>query len=130
MIGVRRIVIFVVLAAAMLATLGSSAQPRRPDHSPNHDLFVYRRAYTPDEPLSFRLSTYNERSVRFSAYRVDLAKLAPNPKAIEDIAKRIKALDLSRQPRVKSWTYKVNDLHPDEWSEREVKAPRLAPGTY
>src|SRR5258708_20392388 len=107
----------------------SQAQPRRPDRSPNHDLFVYRRSYTPEEPLSLRLSTYNEKSVRFAAYRIDLKSLAPNPKAIEDVAKRIKALDLSGRRRVKAWNYKVDNLHPDEWTEREVKAPKLPPGT-
>ena len=105
-------------------------QNRAAADKPNFDLFVYRRAYTPDESVTLRLSTYNEKSISFDAYSIDLRSLTPTSKSLEHMKAIIGAVNLAQLHRVGSWRSGVGHSYPDQWDEREVKAPKLKPGVY
>jgi uncharacterized protein YfaS (alpha-2-macroglobulin family) len=97
---------------------------------PNLDIHTYRRASTPDEPIRLNLSAYNEHSVAFTVYHLALPPLIPTSKALENFGKRIQAVDTRRLSAVRSWTFAMGKIYPDQWSERPVPVPHLPPGTY
>ncbi len=119
-----------LLCLALCLHLPAITRARAATNKPNFDLFVYRRCYTPNEPLSLRLSAYNEKSVDFSAFPIDLRSLTPTSKALEQMKARIAAVNLAGLHVAKSWRFKVAGAYPDQWSENEVKAPNLKPGVY
>ncbi|HZT41990.1 MAG TPA: MG2 domain-containing protein [Chthonomonadaceae bacterium] len=102
----------------------------RKAHRPNIDLYVYRRSYLPDEKVSLRLSVYNTQQVTFTAYQLGLPALTPTSRALENFGKRIKAVDVSRLPSVRTWRLALGKIYPDQWMEKEAAVPKLVSGVY
>ncbi|BDI29589.1 hypothetical protein CCAX7_16400 [Capsulimonas corticalis] len=97
---------------------------------PNIDLYVYRRSYTPGEPAQMRLSGFNTPAVQFAAYRLDLESIVKSSKTLEDFGKTLKAVNLSGRTPAAAWRFPMGKTFPDQWAERAVNLPKLAPGAY
>lgn len=97
---------------------------------PNLDLNLYRRAWTPDERIGLSLSAYNEHQITFTCYRISLQAVAPTPRTLNEMRKRLDALDLRGLPAARTWSVALGKVYPDQWSQREVKMPALPPGVY
>ena len=97
---------------------------------PNLDIYAYRRSYVPGEKVQVRLSAYNTASVQFTAYKMDLPAVVKNSAGLTGFGKTLKALSLEGLPVAASWRFPVGKTYPDQWAERAVTLPRLAPGVY
>ena len=97
---------------------------------PNIDLYIYRRSYTPGEPAQMRLSGFNVPAVQFAAYRLNLEGIVQSSKTLEDFGKTLARVDLHGQTPATTWRFPMGKIFPDQWAERGVKLPKLAPGTY
>lgn len=124
-----RTIVFLLLLIGNVPLIGR-AQSHPDPHKPALDLFVYRRSHTANETVKVRLSAYNQKTVQFTAFRLNLPALIPTSRALEDFGKRIAAVDVSRLRAVKSWSFGLGVTYPDQWAEREVNAPHLPPGVY
>ena len=124
---------FILLCLAFLLVPShalASTPAAKAVHTPKVELSVYRRSYTTDENVVVRLSAYNVHRVAFSLYRVDLATLVPNSTVLQDFGKSIATVPIDAMRPAKSFAYAMGKIYPDQWDEREVKTPRLAPGAY
>lgn len=125
-----------LLLMSLLLTGTGRAAPGAPNAAkwaalrPNVDLSLYRRSFTPDEPVLLRVSGFNVKQVRFAVYPLSLPTLVPNSKALGALGKPIAALNLARQAPVKAWTFVFAKTYPDQWAEGQVKAPPLPRGVY
>ena len=119
-----------LLLFAAVSAVGGEEAARRAAHRPNLDVYLYRRCYTPDETIPIRLSAYNLTQAGFAVHRIDLDSLAHTSRDLDDLAKRIQALDAGRLKQVKTWSHKVGKIYPDSWEEREVKVAGLPAGVY
>jgi len=119
-----------ILFFLLVLILPIGAAPTTHARKPNLDISTYRRSYTSDEPVTLRLSAYNESGVSVSVYRFDLGKLVPNSDALGKLGPAIAKVSLDRLPHVKTFPVGLGKTYPDNWSEHEVKVPHLGPGTY
>ncbi|MEO7718015.1 MAG: alpha-2-macroglobulin family protein [Capsulimonas sp.] len=97
---------------------------------PNIDLYVYRRSYTPGEPAQMRLSGFNVPAVQFAAYRLDLESIVKSSKTLENFGKTLTAVSLHGQKPATAWRFPMGKVFLDQWAERAVNLPKLAPGAY
>ena len=129
----KTIILRIALIALACSAYGtaSSAVPR-PDtiRRPSLEMSAYRRVFTTDEPVSIRLSSYNEKAVGLTVYHLNLTPLIPTSKALEDFGKRLKGVNAARLSRAQSFPLQLGRVYPDQWSEHEVRVPHLAPGVY
>ncbi len=123
----RLMLLFTLL---LMPLLGHAATPLAKATKPNLDIFTYRRSYVPGEKVQVRLSVYNTPAVSFTAYKMDLPGVVKNSAGLTDFGRTLKALPLSRMPVAATWRYAVGKTYPDQWAERAVPVPRLAPGVY
>ena len=114
----------------ILATASCAANNLAEIRKPNLDISTYRRSYTTDEPVTLRLSAYNETGVSVSVYRFDPVKLVRSSEVLGKLGPVIAKVDLERLARVRTFPVGLGKTYPDNWSEHEVKVPRLGPGTY
>lgn len=125
----RHLMPFVLLVLPLIVFVQSPIFAQSP-HKPNVELYLYRRCYTTDEKVSVRLSGYNVKSMQFTAHRLDLSSVVRTSKDLENFGKRLKELNVSGLRAVKSWSFGMGRTYPDNWEEREVKAPSLPAGVY
>ena len=127
----RFVVCLFVLTVLLSGVLPVGAQtPVQQVKKPNFDIHLYRRAGTPDEKIMLNLSAFNEKTIRFSIHRFALPTLVPTSKALEKFGEQIKTVNVAKLPAVKSWTFGMGKIYPDQWTERQVAVPSLPPGTY
>jgi len=125
-----------VLLCLLLLTPARAAAPQphvgRPNRvsRPNLDIYAYRRAYAPGEKVQVRLSAYNIPSAQFTAYKMDLPGVVKNSRGLTSFGKTLRALSLAGLPVAASWRFPVGRTYPDQWAERAVTLPHLAPGVY
>ena len=124
--NLKTFVTFVMLMICAPLWAANNPQIRKP----NLELSTYRRTFTTDEPVSVRLSAYNETGVSISAYRFALGDVVPTSKVLGELGPRIAKIDLDRLPRVRTFPHGMGKTYPDSWMEHEVKVPKLAPGVY
>ena len=122
--------VFVLLTLFFGVLPGWAQTPAQQVKKPNFDVHIYRRAGTPDEKITLNLSAFNEKTIAFSVYRLALPPLVPTSKALENFGKQIQAVNVAQLPAVKSWTFGMGKIYPDQWTERQVAVPHLPPGTY
>jgi len=128
LVRLRALAALVVLLLLPLAP-GRAAAPKKPS-KPNLDIYVYRRSYVPGEKVQIRLSAYNIAAAQFTAYRMDLPAVVKNSAGLTNFGKTLKAVNLAGLPVAAIWRAPVGKSYPDQWAERAVTLPHLAPGVY
>ena len=84
----------------------------------------------PGEKVQIRLSAYNIAAAQFTAYRMDLPAVVKNSAGLTNFGKTLKKVNLAGLPVAAAWRAPVGKFYPDEWAERAVTLPHLAPGVY
>src|SRR5438067_9566033 len=122
------------LVSPILALPAPPAPPSNPAKrkamKPNLAIYAYRRCCTPGEKVQMRLSGFNVHAIQFAAYRLDLRTVVGTSRTLEKFGKVLEARPLQGQSPVAAWRYPMGRIYPDQWAERAVTVPPLAPGAY
>lgn len=126
-------------AVALSVTVLSGMALAQEEHeAPNVEIEAFVRIWPSAEKVQLRAWLYNTNRAVLEAFRVDLQEIAPDASAIyetdedepDSVAWRIKHLDLSGRRPSARWTMTVEKVYEDSWMDRDIEAPKLAPGVY
>ena len=133
-----RVLLSLAAALILLGALPLNALAQGDEHAPNVDVEAFMRIFPTTEPVTLRAWLYNTNKAVLHAYRVDLSEIAPDAYAINEtdeqdersIPYRLKHMDLSGRRPSARWVMTVEKVYEDSWIDRDIEAPRLAPGVY
>ena len=126
----RILVPIVILSAQLLSSVQCVAGSVNQAWKPNFGISGERRCFTPNEPVTLNLVTYNVKHLSLSVYPLDLEHSVKTSQDLDRIGTTLRRLPLSSERPAATWTYTVEHPYKDDWSSDTTSAPKIPPGIY